>query len=56
MLNKLNALLNNQTLLLFLGVVVSETIFTAMLMYFYQVPSDAILNSSLVEVLKIFEG
>lgn len=52
----LKQLVRNSTFLLFMNIVVAETIITATFVYFNQVPSDAILTSNLTEILLIFEG
>lgn len=56
MLNKLVEILRNETFLLFMNMVIAETIITATFVYFNQVPSDEILSSNLMEVILIFEG
>jgi hypothetical protein len=39
-----------------MNIVIAETVITATFVYFNQVPSDAIMSTNLVEVIKIFEG
>ena len=56
MLDKLKKLLVNSTFLLFMNIVVAETVITATFVYFNQVPSQSILSTNLKEVLMIFEG
>jgi hypothetical protein len=56
MLNQLKKLLKNTTFLMFMNIVIAETVITATFVYFNQVPSDAIMSTNLVEVIKIFEG
>ncbi|WP_455203030.1 hypothetical protein [Kaarinaea lacus] len=56
MLSKLKKILENSTFLLFMNIVVAETVIAATFIYFNQVPSDTILSTNLREVLLIFEG
>ena len=56
MINKLNKILVNSTFLLFMNIVIAETVITATLVYFNQVPSEEILDTNLKEVVMIFEG
>ena len=55
MFNKLKKILENETFVLFMNIVLAETIITAVFVFFNQVPSDAILASNLKEVILIFE-
>lgn len=52
----LKKVLGNETFLLFMNIVIAETIITSIFVFFNQVPSDAILSSNLVEIIKIFES
>lgn len=56
MLNSLKKLLKNSTFLMFMNIVIAETVLTATFVYFNQVPSEDILSTNLVEVIRIFEG
>ena len=56
MLTQLKKLLKNTTFLMFMNIVIAETALTAVLVYFNPVPSEAIMSSNLVEVIRIFEG
>ena len=56
MLNFVKKLLKNSTFLMFMNIVIAETVIAATFIYFNQVPSEAILSTNLVEVVKIFEG
>ena len=56
MFGKLKKLVTNSTFLLFMNIVIAETVVTATVIYFYQVPSDTILSTNLKEILLIFEG
>ena len=56
MLNLFKKLLKNTTFLMFMNIVIAETVITATFVYFNQVPSEGILSTNLVEVIKVFEG
>jgi len=56
MLNLLKKLLKNSTFLMFMNIVIAETVITATFVYLNQMPSEAILSTNLVEVIKVFEG
>jgi hypothetical protein len=56
MFNKLSDLVKNSTFLLFMNIVIAETVITATFVYFNQVPSEDILSSNLREIVLIFEG
>ena len=56
MFNKLKKILESETFMLFMNIVLAETIITATFIFFNQVPSDAILASNLTEVIQIFEA
>ena len=56
MLHHFKKLATNSTFLVFMNMVIMESVITATLVYFNQVPSDAILSTNLVEVINIFEG
>lgn len=56
MFNKLRNLVKNSTFLLFMNIIIVETVVTATFVYLNQVPSETILSSNLREILLIFEG
>ena len=56
MFSKFKKLAKNSTFLLFMNIVIAETVVTATFVYFNQVPSETILSSNLVEIVRIFEG
>ena len=56
MFNKLSNLVKNSTFLLFMNIIIIETVVTATLVYLNQVPSETILSSNLKEILLVFEG
>jgi len=56
MVENMKKLLKNSTFLMFMHIVVAETVLTAAFIYFAQVPSDIILSTNLTEILLIFEG
>ena len=56
MLSKLKKILENSTFLLFMNIVIAETVIAATFIYFNQTPSDTILSTNLKEILLIFEG
>ena len=56
MRNLFKKLLKNTTFLMFMNIVIAETVITATFVYFNQVPSEGILSTNLVEVIKVFEG
>lgn len=56
MFKKLSKIVESETFLLFLNIVIAETIITAVFVYFNQVPSEEILASNLMEIIKIFEA
>lgn len=56
MFNKFKKILKNSTFILFMNIVVAETVLTATFVYFNQTPSEEILMTNLTEVLMIFEG
>jgi hypothetical protein len=56
MFKKFKKILENETFLLFMNIVIAETIITATFVYFNQVPSDAILAGNLQEIILIFEA
>ncbi|WP_455210028.1 hypothetical protein [Kaarinaea lacus] len=56
MFDKFKKLVTNSTFLLFMNIVIAETVVTATFVYFNQVPSDTILSTNLKEVILVFEG
>jgi len=56
MFDRLKNLLKNSTFLMFMNIVIAETVLTATFVYFNQVPSETLLSTNLTEILLIFEG